>query len=116
MLSRTFSRLSLSSAIVAAMLTFSMAPASAFTLSSPSLEPSFADSRIEKVYYYYGYRHYYHPYYHHRYYHHPYYRHRYYYHPYYHHRYYYHPYYRHHYYYHPYYYHRYHHYRRYHYY
>src|SRR5271165_5304632 len=100
MLSRTFTRLSLCSAIVAAMLTFSMAPASAFTLSSPSLEPSFADSEIGKVYYY-RYRHYYHPYYHHRYYYHPYYRHRYY----------YHPYYRHHYYYHPYYHNRYYHYR-----
>ena len=81
MLSKTLARLSLYSAVIAAMLTFSMAPASAFPLSSPSLEPSFADSRIEKVYYYYGYRHYYHPYYHNRYYHHPYYRHRYYYHP-----------------------------------
>src|SRR5271166_6351110 len=108
--STTFTRLSLCPAVVAAMLAFSMAPASAFTLSSPSLEPSFADSQIGKVYYY-RYRHYYHPYYHH-----PYYRHRYYYHPYYRHHYYYHPYYRHHYYYHPYYYHRYHHYRRYHYY
>jgi hypothetical protein len=84
MVSRTFTRLSLCSAL-AAMLTFSTAPVSAFTLSSPSLEPSFANSQIENAYYYYHHR-YYHPYY----YHHYYYRH-YYYHPYYHH--YYHPYY-----------------------
>jgi hypothetical protein len=85
MLSRPFTKLFLCSAVVTAMLTLSLASASAFTLSSPSVEPSFANSQIEKVYYY-GYRHYYHPYYH-RYYYHPYY-HPYYYHPYYHRRYY----------------------------
>jgi hypothetical protein len=72
------------------MMSFSVDPVSAFTLSSPSLEPSFASSQIENAYYYYHY-HYYHPYYYHHYYYHPYY-HRYY-HPYYYHPYYYHPYY-----------------------
>jgi hypothetical protein len=94
MVSRTLTGLSLCSAVVAGMLTFSAAPVSAFTLSSPSLEPSFANSQIENAYYYYYHR-YYHPYYYHRHYYHPYYH---YYHPYYHH--YYRPYYHH--YYHPY--------------
>jgi hypothetical protein len=80
MVSRTFTRLSLCSAL-AAMLTFSTAPVSAFTLSSPSLEPSFANSQIENAYYYYHHR-YYHPYYYHHYYYHPHYHH--YYHSYYH--------------------------------
>jgi hypothetical protein len=88
MVSRTFTRLSLYSAVVAAMLTFSTAPVSAFTLSSPSLEPSFANYQIENAYYYH--HRYYHPYYYHHYYYHPYYHH--YYHPYYH-VYHYHPYY-----------------------
>src|SRR5208337_4864317 len=77
MVSRTFTRLSLYAAVVAAMLTFSTPPVSAFTLSSPSLEHSFTNSQIENAYYYYHYHnHYYHPYYHPLY--HPYY------HPYYH--------------------------------
>jgi hypothetical protein len=85
MLSRTFTKLSLCSAAVAGMLTFSTARVSAFTLLSPTLEPSFANSQIEKTYYYY------HPYYYHRYYYRPYYHsyyRPYYYHPYYYHRYY----------------------------
>jgi len=82
MLLRASTRISLCSAVVVAMVAFSIAPASAFTLSSPSLERSFPDSQIEKTYYYY--HRYYHPYYH-RYFHpyyHPYYH--LYYHPYYH--------------------------------
>ena len=42
-----------------AAMTFSIERASAFTLSSPSLEPSFASSQIENAYYYRHY-HYYH--------------------------------------------------------
>jgi hypothetical protein len=72
------------------MLTFSTSPVSALTLLLPSLEPSFANSQIDKAYYYYHpyyyQRYYYYPYYH-RYYHPSYYR-PYYYHPYYYHRYY----------------------------
>src|SRR5208283_5249646 len=62
MLLRASTRISLCSAVVVAMVAFSIAPASAFTLSSPSLERSFPDSQIEKTYYYY--HRYYHPYYH----------------------------------------------------
>ena len=43
----------------AALLPFSMAPASAFSLSSPSIAPSVAGAQIEDVYYY---RHGYYPY------------------------------------------------------
>jgi hypothetical protein len=66
-----------------AMMSFSIERVSAFTLSSPSLEPSFANSQIENAYYYYHYHYYhYHPYYRRNYYN-PYY-HPYYYWPYYH--------------------------------
>jgi hypothetical protein len=57
----------------AAMVAISSVPASAFTLSSPSLEAPVAGANIDRVYYpyrhyrygYYPYRHYHHGYYHH---------------------------------------------------
>jgi hypothetical protein len=48
-LARKLVSCSLAALAGAAMLTFSMAPASAFTLASPSLEQSYASGQIEKV-------------------------------------------------------------------
>ena len=49
MLSRKLLNCSLAALTGAMMLTFSMAPASAFTLASPSLEQSYSSTQIEKV-------------------------------------------------------------------
>lgn len=48
-MSRKMTGYSLAALAGAAMLAFSMAPASAFTLASPSLEQSYASAHIEKV-------------------------------------------------------------------
>jgi hypothetical protein len=48
-LSRKLVNCSLAALTGAMMLTFSMAPASAFTLASPSLEQSYASGQIDKV-------------------------------------------------------------------
>jgi hypothetical protein len=48
---RKFAGLSLATVAGAAMLMFSMAPASAFTLPSRSLEQPMANTQIEKAYY-----------------------------------------------------------------
>ena len=64
MRSLRFASASIAAIASAALLTLSMTPASAFTLSSPSIEQSVANTQIEKAYYYghryYGHRHYYH--------------------------------------------------------
>ncbi|MGO8799176.1 MAG: hypothetical protein ACLQE9_23300 [Roseiarcus sp.] len=49
MQSRTLANVALAALAGAAMLTVSMGPASAFTLSSPSLEQSVASSQVDKV-------------------------------------------------------------------
>ena len=54
----------------AAMVAISSVPASAFTLSSPSLEAPVAGANVDKVYYYHHYRHYHYGYYPYRHYHH----------------------------------------------
>jgi hypothetical protein len=48
-LSRKLVNCSLAALTGAMMLTFSMAPASAFTLASPSLEQSYASGQVQKV-------------------------------------------------------------------
>jgi hypothetical protein len=55
MQSRTLANCSLAALAGAAMLALSMAPASAFTLSSPSLQPSVASAQIDKVWWRGGY-------------------------------------------------------------
>lgn len=49
MQSRTLASVALGALAGAAMLTISTAPASAFTLSSPSIEKSFTGAQIDKV-------------------------------------------------------------------
>ncbi len=65
MYSRMFTSLSLAAIVGATMLMLPIAPTSALPVSSPSLGQPFANSLIEKVYYYHRYyHHYYHHYYH----------------------------------------------------
>jgi hypothetical protein len=56
-LSRKLASCSLAALAGAAMLTFSMGPASAFTLPSPSLEQPYASAQIQKAWWHHYHRH-----------------------------------------------------------
>jgi hypothetical protein len=55
MSNRTLAAYSIAAAAGSAMLALSVGPASAFTMSNPSLEKSIASSQVEKVWYRCGY-------------------------------------------------------------